>query len=282
MDLNFSWKVKTIWNEPSLFLSTLTGLTMSKGYLNHPLIRNPLKWLAKRKYIAPENYTTSFYNTESIRYNPHAQLLSSGTAMNTGTRDIFPKGAMVRLTMDNDGKKNSSHYLVPAINPPYDPHTLFPRSYILNNWLFVSLTANVRETWKKYVPLKFRTKNNPSINAHTKLLPDIEDVIPKVYFRNIMESTLNVESTSKVKEEGMEEHMKINDGVWLDFQNLKLGSGQLSVPRVFLDPLKGKFDGQQRVFLPYCAENEKILKNLVSLNNYFRYKREGSTEPTIN
>ncbi|CAH2355469.1 hypothetical protein CLIB1423_27S00254 [[Candida] railenensis] len=239
---------------------------MSKGYLNHPLIRNPLKWLAKRKYITPEEYATSFYNTDSIRYNPQAQLLSSGTAMNTGTRDIYSKGSMVRLTMDNDGNSNDNYYLVPAINSPYDPHTLFPRSYILNNWLFVSLIANVRDTWKKYVPLKFRTKNNPSINAHTKILPDIEDVIPKIYLRNIVEGTLKVEREATV------EHRSPSDGVWLDFHNAKFGSGHLSVHGVFLNSLKVKFGGQQRVFLPYCEENQKILKNLVTLNNYFRYK----------
>lgn len=231
---------------------------MSKRYLRHPLLQNPSLWLNKRKYLSPESYVSSYYNSDSLKYDPFAQLLALGTAMDMNSKHVFPRGSLVRMTVDNQ-KGDQIQYIAPAITSP-PRGVLYSKSYIVNNWLYVAFSRSV-ENLVKYIPMKLRYKNNSMKNV--QVLEDIENVIPRVYLDNILEQSSRARISKGDDDVG---------GVILDVtqpsENNKLPfSHGGNFPESVRNKLQEIFPS--RVVFPICKENSKIAMNITLLSNYY-------------
>lgn len=227
------------------------------SYWRHPLLRNPARWLEVNKYVARENYTRLHYDTESLQHNPYAQLLAKGTAMDAPSRAILPRGSLVRLTVNHGAALTVS----PAVDAPRPRGALYPRSYIINHWLYVYI-ASVRGSWRKCIPVKFRTKSDAATVSKVGLEPLWENAIGQAYVANACRAC---EPALAEAQTGLWVVLASNDEVTPP-GHLVFEQGAL--PADIWHALERHWGA--RTFVPYCQQNALALKSLVQLHNYYQ------------
>lgn len=226
------------------------------SYWRHPLLQNPARWLKVDKYVARENYTRLHYDTGSLQHNPYAQLLAKGTAMDAPSRAILPRGSLVRLTVHHGAALAVS----PAVNSPRPRGALYPRSYIINHWLYV-YCAGVRGSWRKCIPVKFRTKSDAATVTKVGLEPLWEDTIGEAYVAN----ACRARDPTLAAQSGLWVVLATNDEV-APPNHLVFHQGAL--PAKIWSALERHWGA--RTFVPYCQQNALALKSLVQLHNYYQ------------
>lgn len=248
---------------------------MPKVCTKHPLLSNPIKWLKNNKYHSDEFYSTSYYDTDSINSNPFAQALTD-TKMD-GSRIRYPKGQMVQLVVDEYSEVTSidaarlseskKYFLVPLINKPEQNSVLYPSHYILKNQHYIDYIVKTNQ-WRKYVPQKFRFKNDKALGAKVNILPDIAKIIPHVYEQNIirlMSETRNLEPYKGLsKESGLVlSFSKTSNEPAISFHN--------SLPIVNMKRIISKNEinlQNEESFIPFDG-NSDLCFNLFSLASYY-------------
>lgn len=244
---------------------------MANASIKHPLLSNPVKWLKHNKYHSADFYETSFYNTKSISSNPFAQILSE-TRMD-GTRIRFPKGQMLQLVVDSYPEpvlslapsKDKNYFLTPLINKPEPNSVLFPSHYILKSHTYINYIIKSNQ-WRRFIPQKFKFKNDKVLGSRVNVLPNIETIIPAIYEENI--TRLLPESNAKE----MTTEPPTDMGLILNFE--KEGETLItfkdSTPIINLSKFpftKTKESYKGKLFITY-RENPELCFNIVSLIGY--------------
>lgn len=250
--------------------------TMTKACFKHPLLSNPVKWLRNDKYHSPEFYTRSYYDTNSINSNPFAQALRE-TRMD-GSRVRYPEGQMVQIVVDSyqdsssidkvESSENKNYFLMPLINKPEQNSVLYPSHYILKNQHYIDYIVKTNQ-WRKYVPQKFRFKNDKVLGAKVNILPDIAKTIPRIYKQNILKLMSETRTTDYIK--GLDQEY----GFVLNF------SGTSNDPAISFDnklpiinmnrimPNMNEIKSQKRELFLSFEGNADLCFNLFSLAGYY-------------
>lgn len=243
---------------------------MPKACFKHPLLTNPVKWLKGNKYHSPEFYQTSYYDTDTINSNPFALVLTE-TRMD-GSRTRFPKGQMVQLVVDTTPQKTSSnnkdYFLLPLINKGIANSSLYPSHYILKNQQYIDYVVKTQQ-WRKYVPQKFRFKNDKFLGGKVNLLPNIVKIVPRIYEQNV----INVLSTSEYAV--FQDDPTQADGFVLNFEGtmsepICLFNGRIPVVNMNRILSEGNeiLSKKGLLFIPYCG-NIDMSFNIFSLVSYY-------------
>lgn len=249
---------------------------MTKACFNHPLLSNPVKWLRNKKYHSPEFYTKSYYDTNSINSNPFAQALTE-TRMD-GSRIRYPKGQMVQIVVDSyqesdsigpaESSEDKNYFLMPLINKPEQNSALFPSHYILKNQHYIDYIVKTNQ-WRRYVPQKFRFKNDKVLGAKVNVLPDITKTIPYIYERNILRLMPETRTTAYNKGQVRE------NGLVLTFSatsNEPAISFDNNLPIVNMNRIiskKNEIKSQKGELFVSFDENVDLCFNLLSLAGYY-------------
>lgn len=249
---------------------------MTKACFNHPLLSNPVKWLRNNKYHSPEFYTKSYYETNSINSNPFAQALKE-TRMD-GSRIRYPKGQMVQIVVDSyqesssigtvESSEDKNYFLMPLINKPEQNSALFPSHYILKNQHYIDYIVKTNQ-WRRYVPQKFRFRNDKVLGAKVNVPPDITKTIPYIYERNILKLMPETRTTAYNKDQVQE------NGFVLTFSatsNEPAISFDNNLPIVNMNRIisnKNEIKSQEGELFISFDENVDLCFNLFSLASYY-------------
>lgn len=248
---------------------------MTKVCIKHPLLSNPIKWLKNNKYHSSEFYLTSYYDANSINSNPFAQALTE-TKMD-GSRIRYPKGHMVQLVVDENSELTSiesaqsseskNYFLMPLINKTEQNSALYPSHYILKNQHYIDYIVKTNQ-WRKYVPQKFRFKNDKSLGNKVNILPDIAKIIPHIYEQNIiklMSERKNLEpSKFLIQESGLA--LSFSKASYEPAITFKNSLPILNMNRII--PKNNEINLQrEETFIPFHG-NADLCFNLISLANY--------------
>ncbi|CAK7919039.1 hypothetical protein CAAN3_26S00694 [[Candida] anglica] len=257
-----------------------------KSYWRHPLLWNPGRWLNKRRFIGVKNYRVQkeIPSIESLEANPFTQALINDTAMDAGTRLVFPRGSMVRLTMDArpdsgaNNKESMKYFLTPIIDDPPIP-LRFSRSYILRNYFYIKYHSMVG-TWRKFIPYQFHFKNKSSKISNSKfgVIPKVHDQIGKLYMNKVLQGiqTSDVETIERsnlkdFKGDGLVIDLDIsaNESGYLHFINGTPIISLNGLPTEFQMELINELKPNDLIFFPNSYKNMNLTANLVTLFNYY-------------
>lgn len=249
---------------------------MTKACFKHPLLSNPVKWLRNNKYHSSEFYTKSYYDTISINSNPFAQALTE-TRMD-GSRIRYPKGQMVQIVVDGyqesssidtaESSEDKNYFLMPLINKPEQNSVLFPSHYILKNQHYIDYIVKTNQ-WRRYVPQKFRFKNDKVLGAKVNILPDITKTIPHIYEQNILKLMLETTTTEYNKGQAQENGLVLN---FSSTSNEPAISFDGKIPIVNMNriiPNKKEIKSQKGELFISFEGNADLCFNLFSLTGYY-------------
>lgn len=147
-------------------------------HLQHPLLRNPAKWLRGiTKRHSESLYVTDRYDSSSLNANPFALLLQQTRKDVSGYR--FPLGNMVQVIVKRKSKEVGAYELVPVLEKPaIGQH---PASYVINNRTYVDL---LKARGVRPIPLKHKQRN-ASLMSQLQLLDSFADDIERLYEKDI-------------------------------------------------------------------------------------------------
>ena len=249
---------------------------MTKACVKHPLLSNPVKWLRNNKYHSPEFYTKSYYDTNSINSNPFAQALTE-TRMD-GSRIRYPKGQMVQIVVDSyresssigttESSEDKNYFLMPLINKPEENSPLFPSHYILKNRHYIDYIVKTNQ-WRRYVPQKFRFKNDKVLGAKVNVLPDIAKTIPHIYEQNILKLISETRTTDYTKDLVQENGLVLNFSSTSNEPAISFDNKLPIVNMNKISPNNNEIKSQRgELFIPFDG-NADLCFNLFSLAVYY-------------
>lgn len=147
--------------------------------LKHPVLQHPERYIKGKKYHSSELYQRGFY--DSLDSNIIAQGFTC--TKSNGLKYRFPVGNMVRLIVN---KVNDESYLMPYFPTKESKIGLYPSSYILNDERFIDFIIKSKQ-YKRFIPQKFRFKNESSIINKVQLLPTFKEAISEHNLSRIKE-----------------------------------------------------------------------------------------------
>lgn len=216
---------------------------MSKRYLDHPLLRNPAKWLRGAKKRHSEGcYINGYYDVKTLQANPFAR--ASAATRQDVSHKRFPIGNMIQMVVKKQEEKYS---IVPVLEKP--KKGLNPASYVLNNELYIQF---LKLKHFKPIPLKYRHR---SLSIPVSISDRFVDEVAELYteqIRLLLPEARDVNSTDV-------------DGIYVvpSLDTSVLWRGKAPVFPLHTELLN------EEIFLPF-ESNEKLCSAIIAL---WQYKR---------
>ncbi|KAG2736262.1 hypothetical protein G9P44_000352 [Scheffersomyces stipitis] len=181
---------------------------MTKPYWNHPVLKNPVKWLPGRKQHAASLYQKGFY--ENLTSNPFARQLEETRADGTTVR--FPQGNLIKLTVDSirdtsveckdsgaekdsgvdtkskvNTKDMNRLWIFPIINRAVSQEKFYYNAnHILNNRRYLESVVRDAKLSKRFLPRKVQFNSSSDIKRASEFLPHFSEVVKHLYENNIV------------------------------------------------------------------------------------------------
>ncbi|QBM86083.1 hypothetical protein METSCH_A07180 [Metschnikowia aff. pulcherrima] len=152
---------------------------MSRSYLQHPLLKNPVKWLrGVPKRHECDLQLQGYYDTKSLDSNPFAASLQDTRFDVSKIR--FPIGNTVQIVV-NKIHDLTTYRLTPVLEKPRYGQN--PASYVINNKYYIDFLARKRFM---PIPLKYRHRSSSMIGS-IKSSSDFSSEIQTLYKEKIIQ-----------------------------------------------------------------------------------------------
>lgn len=145
---------------------------MPPTYLQHPLLRNPAKWLRGVPKRHHPNLVLESYDSAAVASNPFVAALEA-TRLDQ-SRAKFPIGNMVQVIVAVSGDSKNLKAM-PVLEKPQAGQN--PAAYVINSGPYIRFLARKRFS---PIPLKIRHRA-PSVASSVQVSPDFSDEVEMLY-----------------------------------------------------------------------------------------------------